>query len=265
MEGSFMDKSVYLYLSLIPESLIASQLPPEEFGNYYAVGTRKRSRGQAVFFEVEPGFPCDGFSWDLMEQRTVPHPDGRPKRSVYLSVYRVLERVPLEALMRLYLVTDDGRVLGLDRAEYLPDTNRSLHLYQEFCPMTPRVVSSLAPHDFCRQITNPANAVSVPKIVFSELTLDKLARDPDALDIGNLPYRNIGHLRDCLRELLTKPDKANKQVDRALSGQVLYRTVKNGFFVGDGQELLYFPLPPRDQLEREYFEWWRSALTTFID
>jgi len=30
----------YLYLSLIPESLIASQLAPEEFGNYYAVGTR---------------------------------------------------------------------------------------------------------------------------------------------------------------------------------------------------------------------------------
>ena len=61
----------YLYLSLIPESLIASQLPPEEFGNYYAVGTRKRSRGQAIFFEVEPGFPSDGISWDVMEQRTV--------------------------------------------------------------------------------------------------------------------------------------------------------------------------------------------------
>jgi hypothetical protein len=255
----------YLYLSLIPESLIASQLPPEEFGNYYAVGTRKRSRGQAVFFEVEPGFPSDGFSWEIMEQRTVPHEDGRLKRSVYLGVYRVLERVPLEALKKLYLVTDDGRVLALDKAPYVPDQLHSLHLYQEFCPMTPRVVSNLAPLEFCKQITNLANSVSVPKIVFSELELDKLARDPDSSDIGDLPYRNIGHLRDCLRELQAKQDKTNKQVDRALSGQVLFRTIKNGFFIGDGQEMLYYPLPPREQLEREYFEWWRSALTTFID
>jgi hypothetical protein len=258
-----MDK--YLYLSLIPESLIASQLPPEEFGNYYAVGTRKRSRGQAIFFQVEPGFPSDGISWEVMEQRTVPHPDGRLKRSAYLSVYRVLERVPLEALMKLYLVTDDGRVLGLEKKPYVPEVVRGLHMYQEFCPMTPRVVSNLEPQEFCKLITNPVNSISVPKIVFSELELDKLARDPDSTDIGDLPYRNIGHLRDCLRELSVKPDKSTKQVDRGLSGQVLFRTIKNGFFVGDGQEMLYYPLPPREQLEREYFAWWRSALTTFID
>ena len=255
----------YLYLSLIPESLIASQLPPEEFGNYYAVGTRKRSRGQAIFFEVEPGFPSESISWEVMEQRTVPHPDGRLKRSVYLSVYRVLEHVPLEALKKLYLVTDDGRVLSLDKAEYTADSGRALHLYQEFCPMTPRVVSSFAPQEFGKQITNPANSIYVPKIVFSELMLEKLARDPEASDIGDLPYRNIGHLRDCLRELQAKQDKTTKQVDRALSGQVLFRTIKNGFFVCDGEQMLYYPLPPREQLEREYFEWWRSALTTFID
>jgi len=258
-----MDK--YLYLSLIPESLIASQLPPEEFGNYYAVGTRKRSRGQAVFFEVEPGFPTDGFSWEVMERRTVPHEDGRLKRSVYLSVYRVLERVPMEALKKLYLATDDGRVLGIDKADYPGDLARTLHLYQEFCPMTPRVASSLNPSEFCRQITNPANAISVPKIVFCELMLEKLAHDPEASDIGDLPYRNIGHLRDCLMELQAKTDKTTKQVDRALSAQVLFRTIKNGFFVGNREDMLNYPLPPREPLEREYFEWWRSALTTFID
>ena len=30
--------TVHLYLSFIPEALIASMLPPEEFGDYYAVG-----------------------------------------------------------------------------------------------------------------------------------------------------------------------------------------------------------------------------------
>ncbi|SRR5690606_19174451 len=253
----------YLYLSLIPESLIASQLPPEEFGNYFAVGTRKRTRGQAIFFEVEPGFETDAFSWDEMERRCVPHPDGRPKRSVYLSVYRVLENVPLSALKKLYLVTEDGRVLGIDRGKWEPEASQRLHLYQEYCPVTPRVVSKLGPTRFCGEITSPANTVSVPKIVFAELELNGLASDPDNPDPGNLPYRNLGHLRDCLKELGVKDSKSTKQVNRAMSGEVLFRTIKNGFFVGSQEEMFYYPLPPRDQLEREYYEWWRSALNTF--
>ena len=41
--------TIHFYLSLIPEALIASMLSPEEFGNYYAVGSKKKSRGQAMF------------------------------------------------------------------------------------------------------------------------------------------------------------------------------------------------------------------------
>jgi len=44
---------VFLYLSLIPEALIASMLPPLEFGTYLAVGTKKRTRGQAMYFSLE--------------------------------------------------------------------------------------------------------------------------------------------------------------------------------------------------------------------
>ena len=35
--------SVHLYLSLIPEALIASMLPPEEFVQYYATGHQYNS------------------------------------------------------------------------------------------------------------------------------------------------------------------------------------------------------------------------------
>ena len=42
----------YLYLSLFPEALVASMLPPDDFETYLAVGTQKRTRGQAMFFEV---------------------------------------------------------------------------------------------------------------------------------------------------------------------------------------------------------------------
>jgi len=37
--------TVHLYFSLIPEALIASMLPPEQFGQYYATGHKYKSKG----------------------------------------------------------------------------------------------------------------------------------------------------------------------------------------------------------------------------
>ena len=48
--------TVHLYFSLIPEALIASNLPPEQFGQYYATGSGFKSKGQCLFFEVDPSF-----------------------------------------------------------------------------------------------------------------------------------------------------------------------------------------------------------------
>lgn len=51
----------HLYLSLMPEALVASQLSPEDFGAYYAVGTEHKTQGQAAFFEIDraPEIPED--------------------------------------------------------------------------------------------------------------------------------------------------------------------------------------------------------------
>ncbi len=250
----------YLYLSIIPESLIASMLSPEEFGNYFAVGSRKRSRGQAVFFELDSSQLRDvDLPWREMDARCVPHPDGTPKRSVYLSIYRVLERVPLEAFKDLYLATDDGRVLALQQGAYDLQHDERLHFYQELCPVTPRVVSTLTPKAFSQFITGGSNTLEVPKIVFCNLILRSLRHDPDSEDIGELPYENIGHLRDCLREVAVAKEKPTKTVERQLRGEIMYRTVKDGYFVGEGEHILYYPMPDRSKLEREYYEWWRSA------
>ncbi len=87
--------TTYLYLSLIPEALVASMLPPEDFGLYYAIGSAKRSRGQAIFFSVDRDKIAEGdFPLEDVEARCVAHSDGRPKASLYLAIYRVLERVP---------------------------------------------------------------------------------------------------------------------------------------------------------------------------
>jgi len=251
----------YLYFSLMPEALIASMLPPEEFGNYLAVGTKKRTRGEAIFFEVDPNFESEFFPLKDMENRCRPHSDGQPKRSVYLSIYRVLEHLPMKQLKNLYLVTDDGRVLGIEKKDYTPPQEKELHLYQQLSPVTPRVASMLNPPEFCKFITDRNNNVSVPRIVFMDLTLNGLAKDPLTGKANDLPYPNLDHLRDCLIGLQERPEKNTKTVIRYFQGDILYRTCKTGFFIGDQNEFYFYPFPSKEALENEYYSWWRSALT----
>lgn len=256
----------YLYLSLIPEALIYSMLPPQEFGKYYSVGARKRTRGEAIFFLVNPSFSSKDLPMKEAAQRCVPDAKGTPKRSVYVSIYRALEQVPIGALKELYLVTDNGRVLELKRHDYTPSEEKQLHLYQELAPVDPMIASNLDPLAFCRTITNPKNAVWVPRLAFVELLLGGLAENPRHASAYNLPYKNLDHLRDCLIELSESPEKPTKTVIRSMGCDLLFRTVKQGFFVGDAKEFAYYAFPSQDELEDNYFDWWRSAnVTAFQD
>ncbi|MFW6133524.1 MAG: hypothetical protein ACOC8F_06465 [Planctomycetota bacterium] len=251
--------ATHLYLSMIPEALIASMLPPEQFGTYLATGTQKRSRGQAMFFELPEDFSSEHFDIPTGQRACTPHPDGTPKRSVYLAVYRVLERVPVSALGSLWLVTQDGRPLELTRGEMSESFKGRFHLYQEVCPVHPRVVSTMDPREFAAFITDPARHVSVPRICFCELGLGELGEDPDHGEVHDLPYPNIEHLRDCLRQLRNSEQKATKTVDRIQPQQFPYRCVQNGFFVSDPESLGYYPFPTAEQFETTYYDWWRSA------
>ena len=255
--------NTYYYLALIPESLVASMLPPEEFGNYYALGSHKRSRGQAIFFEIDPGKAGDAIDREMVASRCVPHEDGSPRKSTYLRIYRTLESVPVEALVRLYLTTDDGRTLAIEPAEYVPDEDRPLHLYQELCPVNPRVVSKLNPIQFCRRLTSPTGPVYVPRIVFAEMKLEELALDPDSAKVENLPYANLDHLRDCLRQLRHTYAKPNKTVIRHMKQDFLFRTIRGGFYVGDQEQFRFFPMPAKEELETIHYAWWRSALSGY--
>ncbi len=251
--------AVSLYLSMIPEALIASMLPPDEFGAYFAVGTQKKARGQAMYITVDPALKSDWFPLAEAAKRCVPHADGQPKHSVYLSVYRALEHVPLSALGTLSLATRDGRVLGIEPTRAVPAQRGSLHLYQEICPVDPRVVSTLDPSEFAAFMTDPSRRIRVPRIFFAELGLGGLADDPAGGSVRDLPYPSIEHLRDCLLELKKAPGKGTKTVDRMAPADFPFRMVKNGFFLGGGKDLLYYPLPPEKELQSTFYVWWRSA------
>jgi hypothetical protein len=248
----------YIYLSATPESLIGSHLPPIEFGNYLAVGTKKRIRGQAIFFETDPD-KLENLPKEYVRQRLVPYKNGEPKRSLYLSIYRVFENVPLEALKSLYLVTYDGKVLELSKSEFNEEKEDLIHLYQQFNPIATRVASKLSPPEFINFLTNTQKPVSAPRIFFAELRLNELASNPYA-PIHDLPYPNPDHLRDCLARLMSSQERMTKTVLRQFTGDLSYRTVRTGFFIGDQNGYRFYPIPTPEEMEKNYYSWWRSAL-----
>lgn len=250
----------HLYLSLMPEALIASMLSAEEFGLYYAIGSDRTMHDQAIFIELDPDFRSDDFRIEEGLARCVPHEDGSPKKSVYISVYRVLERLPLSALKKLYLVSAHGEVLGLDPCDNLPQDDEAAYLYQEIAPVQPLVVSSLGPKAFADFISQDEdNFVHLPAVAFVELRLGNLAANPEHGSIDDLPYDSIPHLRECLIEVRTK-ETQTKMVHRVHAVEFPYRMIKSGLFISkSGEKLLYFPMPSRDQLRGEYYRWWRSA------
>ena len=240
------------------EALVASHLEPEAFGRYMAVGTQKNTRGNVLFFEIDGSkLHNDYFHLSDIEERCVPHPDGSPKRSKYISIYRVLEHLNLDAFGKLYLGTADGRVLALNASPYdTKDERRGANMYDELCPVSPMVVSALPPSSFASFMTDPKNPVSVPRIFFADMLLD---RDETGRLAGYLPYSDPLHIIDCVKELEQGSGKPSKTVSRTPLVHGFFRTIRRGFFVGDQTGITFYQFPERRELEVDHSKWWRSA------
>ncbi len=252
--------SKYIYLSITPESLIGSMLTAQEFGAYMATGTKKRNKGQAIFFEVDMEQIKDLFDMDYLNRKLVTKTDGRPKHTVYLSVYKALEKIPLKALKNLYLCTDNGIVLELSPSPYdkSKEIKNELHLYQELCPVTPQIASKLSPSQFLKELTDGSIPIVLPKLMFVELRLGELAANPLMGSAEHLPYTSVGHLRDCLEILKKDETKVRKTVQRFFSGTLLYRTISSGFYIGSKDEIIYYRYPSMAELEDINYEFFRA-------
>jgi hypothetical protein len=252
--------SKYIYLTCNPEALVASMLPPEGFGHYLSTGTKKRNRGQVIFFEVGLDKIAKSIDMESLNKRCVAKPDGSPKSSVYLSVYKVLETIPLDALKNLYITTDHGVALELKKAAYEKNSEQenALHLYQELCPVSPLIASSLSPSLFLKRLTDGSTPIVLPKLFFVELKLGELASNPLSGSAENLPYSNIWHLRDCLEIIKGEYEKHMKTVNRIFSGELLYRTIETGFYVGCKDDIIYYPYPKMSELESINYNFFRG-------
>lgn len=251
-----MTPHLYLICNRV-EALVASHLSAEEFGTYMAVGTRKNNYGHVMFFEIDPAIQTTYPAAATALAQCTPREDGQPRRSKYASIYRVMENIPRDAYGKLYLGTRDGRVLGLDAADYPGDDGETgPYLYQEMAPVAPMVASSLGPAAFAAFITNPGHPVHVPRILFADLLAE---RDSEGNLAGYLPYQHPRHIEDCLNEMARRPEKTIKTVNRNPEMTAFYRTLRRGLFLGDATGMSFYPFPSQEDLDAQHHTWWRSA------
>lgn len=249
----------HFYLSVSPiEALIASQLEPEQFGQYMAIGSKNGSYERIMYIELEGGFG-DYFDWQYAQDRCVQHENGEPKHSVWISVYRVLEHVPLSAMGTMYLTTKDGRSLAIEPTSDVTFPTREFYVYQELAPLTPLVVSALDPTAFARYMTDPANKVSVPQVVFSDLKVVDFDDPTRTGNIGAAYDKNLEHLKSCVRDVKSLPDKPNKNVERSVSS-FSYQIIRDGIYIGNGDSIRVYPMPSVDDIRQKNYDWGRSAM-----
>jgi hypothetical protein len=251
---------IYYYLIFSPnEALIASQLEPKDFGMYMAQGSKKGSAEQLMYAEIEGGFG-DFFDWEFAEKKCVHHSDGRPKNSLYLSIYRVLEHIPLHVFKMMYLVTKDGRTLSLEQEEYkTPENWKGYALYKELCPVHPLIVSSLYPDGLADYIINDEDKITVPAIIFTDICTIDFDDKEHSGNIGGMYDRDLDHLRECIAALKTGEGKLTKTVDRSFDSKFTYQIIENGIYVAREQSMIFFRMPSREILKQTAYDWARSA------
>ena len=249
------------YLSIFPlEALIASQLPPARFGQYMATGRKNGSFEKLMFIEIEGGFGSF-FDWKHAAEKCVTHPDGEPKHSLWMSTYRTLEQVPLDAMKELYLTTNDGRSVALKPTEYRkPEVERKFWVYQELCPVRPLVVSAYDPATFSRHMTHPDVKVAVPKIAFCDLKVINFDNLEDTGHVGNVYDTNLEHLKQCIIAVTGDQEKKVKNIERSRTESFGYQTINYGVYIGEGGNVVEYQMPSLDDIRMNHFEWGRSAM-----
>ena len=244
-------------------SLIASQYEPEMFARHYTSGSSRHYSGKLVFAEVDPSYRNDFFDIENILKDLVPHSDGRPKATKFISSYRVLEHVDLSAIGDLYISTEEGHCIDLKRGDYDLSHEESIRIYAEISPMRMLVMSRLNPREFGAYITDPANHKSAPKQFYTQLNIDL----PEFIaEFEENPFKpspvsalHPSTIRDGYLELTAKPDKKSKgmALDSNLDN-ISFRLLKHGFTFSTKGESIFYPLPSHSAIEAKNLKFWRT-------
>ncbi|MCF7816614.1 MAG: hypothetical protein K9M54_01930 [Kiritimatiellales bacterium] len=253
-----------IYMVLYPNAtLIASQLEPEMFARHYTSGSSRHYSGKVVFAEVDAAYRNDFFDIENILKELKPHEDGRPKATKFIASYRVLEHVDLSAIGKLYITTQEGHCLGLERGEHGSLGEDAIRIYAEIEPMHMLVMSRFNPSDFGAYITDPANHKSAPKQFYTQLNIDipEFLKEFEQNPFQPSPVASLhpSTIRDGYLEMLSNPDKKSKgmTLDSNLDS-ISYRLLKHGFTFATKGESIFYPLPSQREIEAKNLKFWRT-------
>ena len=253
-----------IYMVLYPNTtLIASQYEPEMFAKHYTAGSSRHYSGKVVFAEVDPAYRNDFFDIENILKGLTPHADGRPKATKFIASYRVLEHVDLSALGKLYISTEEGHCIDLEKGEYDTAHQEAIRIYAEISPMRMLVMSKYNPREFGAYITDPSNHKSAPKQFYTQLNIEL----PEFIaDFEENPFQpspvtalHSSTIRDAFLELQEKAHKNSKGIalDSNLDS-MSYRLLKHGFTFATAGESVFYPLPNHHEIEAKNLKFWRT-------
>jgi len=258
------EQEKHLYMIVFPTSaLVASQLPPDKFGEHYTTGSAKHFSGKVIFAELDINFRNDYFQIDKYLDMTVAHPDGSPKKTKYIKSYKVLEYVDLKSIKKLHLCTSNGKVLSIDHREYTAVNEPGLiRIYQLMSPLETLVASTFDQREFGKFITTETESKGAPTVCFTqiEFNIDRFFEQNKNKEIFNIELPNVNPYRfyDCILDLKDKPKKLNKTIGLgSLLRDISYKFLRHGFWIASGSEMVFFPMPSIGDLEDQFFYWWK--------
>jgi hypothetical protein len=253
-----------IYMVLHPNAtLIASQLDPALFARHYTTGSSRHYSGKVIFAEVDASFRNDYFDIENILKDLKPHEDGRPKSTKFIASYRVLEHVDLSAIGRLYLSTEEGHCIGLERGDYDLSHKESVRIYAEIEPMHMLVMSKLTPPDFGARITDPGHSKAAPKQFYTQLNIDipefleEFERNP--FTPSPITALHPSTIRDGFLDMMSRTEKRSKglALDSNLDS-MSYRLLKHGFTFSTKGESIFYPLPSHREIEAKNLKFWRT-------
>lgn len=259
------DYPTHMYMVLYPnQAIVLSQLPPKDFVLRYSYGSTSHYEGKMIFAELDTDYRHPYFKIDEAMKGLVAHEDGRPKATKYVSSYRVLEHVELDAIQSLYLGNPDGTYYELKEGPYTkPRDTGKYNIFVEVTPLTMISLSRLNLYEFGKLFTGEDPLLSVPRLFYMEMNfdlatfMDRFKRNPFAPSpiIGIHPSK----LRDAILDLESNPNKNVKglALHNALNRQS-YRSITTGLMFMDQDHEKFFPMPPLDQIEEENYAFYRG-------
>jgi len=253
-----------LYQILYPNnSLVASQLNPEAFGKHFLVGTSRHYEGKVIFSEIDADYRHDFLPIEKGFAELVPHEDGRPKATKFISSYRVLEHIDLDAIQSLYLVTANGETMQLKQGVHdKPHQAGLIRTYAQICPTTILSMSKLNAGEYASYLTGSRHSKWVPKLFFTQIDLPikqflkEFEEHP--FMAPPFPFVHPAKLRNSILEL-ENTDKESKGISlNSEMEKIPYTKIRHGFWLACDQKSLFFPMPDSESIKKDHYHFFKA-------